>query len=206
MTDRPIIFCAPMIQALLAGRKTQTRRLAWSKRKPTSSNRGTRLSRWDGRSIWQTVRPGDRLWVRESWALAGCQADATGKEYFDARSMLADHLRFRADAQGYDEVVQEWRSTIHMPRWASRLTLLVTATKVERLQAIELPDVRAEGCEVREFWIFGADKDGRNESARNIYRGIWESLHGAGAWDANPEVVVLAFTVKQRNIDHVLAA
>jgi hypothetical protein len=104
-----------------------------------------------------------------------------------------------------------------MPRFFSRLSLIVTATKVERLQAISEADARAEGI----FWDFSRDPFARGpgachygtsaldtangrrgfNTARGAFQELWNRLHGTGAWDANPEVVAMTFTVHRCNID-----
>lgn len=182
--DKPIIFSAPMIRALLDGRKTMTRRLAW---RTFKARDGAYAGVADERALspWQRVKPGDRLWVREAWSLTGEFSDATSKYlrgFYSPERVLGRHLRHRADADGYDEASQAWRPSIHMPRWASRLTLTVTATKIERLAAISDADARAEGV---------ADKA--------AFFDLWWTLHKPGD-DANPEVVALTFTVEKRNI------
>src|SRR5262249_23521302 len=89
----------------------------------------------------------------------------------------------------------KWRPSIHMPRAASRLTLTVTATKIERLQAISSEDAEAQGgrCAMS-AWT----------SVRH-FQDLWERLHGADSWRANPEVVALTFTVARENIDRMAA-
>ena len=149
MTDRPIIFSPTMVRALLAGRKTQTRRLATSP-----------LAR---------CVPGDRLWVREGYA-----QHAAGFDY-------------RADFAGFSQpAAGPWRPSIHMPRWASRLTLHVEAVRVERLQDIREADAVAEGM---------------NWPVWRLFQSVWNSLHGPDAWNENPHVVVLTFRVERANID-----
>lgn len=198
-----------MVLALLAGRKTQTRRLAWRDPIPVPADaadywrgRGARVSFPDDtdtciawlRSPWQKVRPGDRLWVREAW----------GTIDLGAPHRIEDIL-FRADP-GNDEWNGRWSPSIHMPRWASRLTLTVTDVRVQRLQEISEADADAE-CFGGDFphrvlpHLFpDADKAG-HLSLRECFAALWNSLHGPDAWAANPEVVALTFTVEQRNID-----
>lgn len=218
MTDYPIIFSAPMILALLDGRKTMTRRLAWHKEV------------WP--SPWQKRIAGDRLWVRESFFLA----DA----YLEAKKFTGGC--YRADETNELAIKHTgWRPSIHMPRWASRLTLIVTATKIERLQDISDEDADAEGCEVSPeevtYWWDGydtriRDRDGNAGSvsqcavgkyenappewmevkrrskhtrpavqACSRFETLWDVLHGADAWNTNPEVVALSFSVHRCNID-----
>ena len=194
MTIRPIIFSALMVRALLDGRKTQTRRIV----KWLDGN----LEPKAGYSV------GDRLWVRETWAhdaqaLETCRVvfeDAypggiTYGPYYRATETAPDTLR--------------WRSPIHMPRWASRLTLTVTAVKVERLQDLSEDDARAEGiafsidrdpigpCK----WASAIDKTKGWSSARAAYNELWNYLHGPEAWAQNPWVTAISFTVEKKNID-----
>lgn len=198
--DHPIIFSAPMICALLDGRKTMTRRMAWR----TCPKCGGRNKLCDhcadvGQfpSPWQKVKPGDRLWCREAWR----QAYPEG--------MGSHGVIYRADkikALGMDEFSDrhKWKPSIHMPRWASRLTLVVTATKIEPVQAISEEDARAEGTQQCARRVVGLE--GGCESHRCGFQQLWGMLHGAGAWDRNPEVVALTFTVHRQQIDQMQAA
>ena len=184
MTDRPIIFSAPMVLALLEGRKTQTRRLA--------------------SSPLRVVQPGDRLWVRES-----CDFDIP----HDQSDRLA-HVLYGADraqavvpmpggnwAWKYDRTsMGRMRPSIHMPRWASRLTLTVTDVRVQRLGRMSSSDARAEGPPIEPYDTAWADEDPRRWVL--AFAALWDKLHGAGEWEKNPEVVALSFTVERRNIDH----
>lgn len=190
MTDKPIIFSAPMVRALLAGTKTQTRRVL--KPQPVWDNGALGIEDKAGRWIFcaNTERgfaeglprsrfkmpyaPGDRLWVREAWASDGM----VGVRYYATDDV--HELRRK-------------RSPIHMPRWASRLTLLVTDVRVQRLQEISRGDAMEEGCP------FANMADGPNP--RDWYRDIWNSIHGPDAWDANPWVAAISFTVHRCNID-----
>src|SRR5579872_7240504 len=121
MTDRPIIFSAPMVRALRGGRKTMTRRLATS---PLAK-----------------ARAGDRLWVRESFTLYDREEPIEGGKFF----RRVPTPMYAADYEGFNKPDRDWSwsPSIHMPRWASRLTLIVTAVKVERLQEISEEDARA---------------------------------------------------------------
>lgn len=180
--DHPIIFSAPMIRALLEGRKTQTRRLA------------LRRSPWADEpnfvpSPWQRVKPGDRLWVKErGWRSRYGKGDGfyafVGNEQHERRHKMATYRPI---------------PSIHMPRWASRLTLTVTATKIERLQKITNADAIAEGCGVN--FDHPTPEKTREPFPAQRFKDLWINLHGADAWDANPEVVALTFTVERRNID-----
>lgn len=189
MTDIPIIFSAPMVQALLVGRKTMTRRLAWGK---------ARRLAWQPKdqpaakrpTDWQRVKPGDRLWVRETWCdpdqdhRAVYRADLTSGQLKESEQVMRATRKQRASDYHY----RPWRSPIHCPRWASRLTLIITATKIEPLQMIRNADILAEG-------IPG------DPPQSIVFAALWDSLHGEGAWRANPEIVALTFAVHKQNID-----
>ena len=188
MTDRPILFSPPMIRALLGSRKTMTRRLAW--RMPGKSGRLTKRNpAWPSGmwpSPWQKVKPADRLWCREVWG------ESVGRTLRYKNGVVL----YRAD-HGYTVAGQEvdlmrWRSPIFMPRWASRLTLIVTAVKIGMLHKISIYDAQAEGIDVGPLSASGC---------LNEFRALWENLHGPESWDANPEVVALTFTVHKANID-----
>lgn len=224
MSDRPIIFSAPMVRALLDGRKTQTRRVL----KPFEPKPGDGAKplpkglivphAFDpkaGRFVVEKesyhpprYAPGDRLWVREAW-WTHCSLDTTAPR--DLLTVAADHecgspppIWF-----GGDETPRAWgkaRPSIHMPRWASRLTLHVEAVRVERLQDISDTDARAEGVALDDSAC-----DHARASCSEIgcfgpgYRGpfaeLWWQLHGPCAWDANPWVAAITFRVEHANID-----
>lgn len=214
MVDRPIIFSAPMVRALLEGRKTQTRRLAW--------RNVARPAAFGCPTPWQRVKPGDRLWVRESWRPIGDLplSECTGP---------AD-IRFSASVDEAEWAISKWRPSIHMPRWASRLTLVVTEVRRQRLQEISKADAIAEGISahatVKEcradglawgdvpadapddaiYWLADYQTKGDEDYAitldpRESFRGLWASIHGSEEWAGNPEVVALTFIVHRCNID-----
>jgi len=185
MTDRPIIFSAPMVLALLAGRKTQTRRLAWGKGDFAGGRFGIPAARW------QRVQPGDRLWVQEDWRTAKCW-NKSHPTKLPQRDPSAP-IWYGADAAGQADAGMR-RSSRFMMRWMSRLTLTVTDVRAQRLQEITNRDCYAEG-------IHPIGPEHHPEIPRNEFRDLWNHLHGPGAWEANPEVVALTFTVERRNID-----
>ena len=221
-----------MVRALLAGTKTQTRRLVKSIELARGEARGVRVAPntfcyldFDGVPglSWRpfggspTVpyppekivaacphgRPGDRLWVRETWGLhlygdftCWCRDSVVGRSRDD---LLASwELAYAADATSpYDH----WRPNIHMPRWASRITLEVTGVRVERLQAINEADAKAEG--VKPFFeeYAGIGPEQRITSGeraadapfRASYAVLWDTINGADSWTANPWVWVVEF-------------
>lgn len=203
MTDRPIIFSGAMVRALLAGRKTQTRRLA------TSPLRNCTI--------------GDRLYVRESYSVRGVYSDVVEVGY--QAHERASHTEFveQIPVALTSDAVPTWpkyRPSIHMPRWASRATLIVEGVKVEPLQALEgqhplESDAIAEG--VRRIhhgdgdYYYSAFNDEAEPSnwcdPADAFRELWDGLHTTDGerWEDNPEVVALTFRVEPGNIDKVPA-
>jgi hypothetical protein len=166
--------------------------------------------------IYPVIQPGDRLWVKEAHYLTD-DGDSKYAVYAEDQTAVAEHLEFMARLQRrYPKA--DWskhlrlRSPIHMPRWASRITLTVTDVRVQRLQDISEADVVAEGIEP----YAGIDPDcsgyrdySKQASGgfwllpRHSYRTLWNSLHGPDAWGANPWVWVKTFTVQHGNIDSI---
>jgi len=136
-------------------------------------------------------QPGDRLWVREAWAWSGDGAIPA----FDR--VRKGEVWFRADPERTSPGIR-WRPSIHMPRWASRITLEVTGVRVERLQDISEADALAEGvtpnwepgCSGRLMEALGGFSF---RPAASAYAELWEQINGLGSWDANPWVWVVEF-------------
>ena len=202
MTTRPILFNGPMVRAILDGRKTQTRRVikqainVYGNYVEVAGEvlpaRETGWVAWfPGRNIANLPEftkqqyaegfgcpygtPGDHLWVRETWmpALSG------GVAYHRA-DMPAE-----ANADGVG-----WRASIHMPRWASRLTLAITDVRVQRLQDITTREIEAEGVLPDERYLGCANR------YRHAFSALWDGIYarrGYG-WEANPWVWVITFT------------
>jgi hypothetical protein len=201
MKERPILFSGAMVRALLAGTKTQTRRVinlphmnplgqwepvAWGGphggRPPEGKTAPAQVlighSRTGEILGCPYGQPGDHMWVREAF---GCVPTACE----------SDELVYAADYQdGSDRATGvRYRPSIHMPRWASRITLEVTGVRVERLQDISDGDARAEGVQMPdgtptppEWWNY-----------RQEFAHLWDQINGPGSWDANPWVWVVKF-------------
>lgn len=197
MADKPIIFSGPMVNALLAGRKTQTRRIIRDYSADdfvaNDSIMGPKALR-----IAAKFRVGDRLWVREQCATWG---DIATDAAYRATMGEADWTDLLHDAK--NGAPWKVRTSIHMPRWASRLTLIVTDVRVQRLQDISEADAMADGVDAVTM-----DDVPRQAtmSRRSDFAAFWNSLHGPQAWGANPWVVALTFTVHKCNIDSMEAA
>lgn len=194
MSEKPILFSAPMIRALLAGRKTMTRRVL--KLRHPLNNVCPSGDDWiegrylgHGEETWDALRVpyavGDRLWVREA-----CHNAVSGQTWQRRWLRSADDSPCitcsSREAPGR-------RASMHMPRVDSRLTLTVESVKVERLQDISEADAIAEAAPLYGFI-----------SRRQAFEHLWNELHGWGppsAWQQNPWVVALTFRVHNCNID-----
>lgn len=215
MTDRPILFSAPMVRALLDGRKTQTRRLLNPQPdyvfRNVSDGFVDSMQRIIGESATGTeqrvtvsmhpIKPNDRLYVREHWKTVESYQDIA------PRNMSGDEpILYLAD--GFEETwgwridgqYGRHRQAMHMPRWASRLTLNVTDVRVQRLQDISEADARAEGVGSIESHMPGTT----STTAIHGFRELWDSLNATRApWDSNPWVVAYTFDVRRGNVDGV---
>lgn len=192
MADKPILFSAPMVRALLAGTKTQTRRTL----NPQPHLIGTTGSYIGKDGKWHKLRiaVGDRLYVREHWR-THAMFDAIAPRDLQARS-----IHYCSDGEINSG---KHRQAMHMPRWASRLTLTVTDVRVERLQDINAQDCWAEGCSRPDMTRCLGSEVTIRDNARNEYRKIWEGINGEGSWGANPWVVCYSFSVAKGNIDQI---
>lgn len=184
--ERGILFSAPMVRAILDGKKTQTRRIV----KPP-------IDKADAAWIKAALEtkflvspygvPGDRLWVRETHAIARESEEGDrGRVLYRADPMY--------DGMGPGDFGFPWRPSLFMPRWASRVTLAIVSVRVERLQGISEEDCISEGISttLREHEACCALRDG--------YRQLWESINGKGSWDANPFCWVLEFKVLGKEV------
>ncbi|HBP5667130.1 hypothetical protein IPC1031_08690 [Pseudomonas aeruginosa] len=218
--ERPILFSGPMVRVILEGRKTVTRRVM----KPQPDFLGpmvdpnTPFKTLDAglhaRITCPYGEPGDRLWVRETWTdvnMCGApalayRADEDMRDLMEEPGFLDDRGAFNYDdprvkpypfACWYAELDQaRWRPSIHMPRWASRILLEITAVRVERLQDISEEQALAEGvrgepCDHARQAC--ADIGCWGDTAKGAFGFLWESLNGEGSWAANPWVWVVEF-------------
>jgi len=183
MTERPILFSAPMVRAILAGTKTQTRRVVKPAHKAWMDQPVThQLGEWDKRPL-PYGKPGDRLWVRETWqAVSG---NDRARHIMTHPRPDRGWLEYAATPRA-DEPAYKWRPSIHMPRWASRIMLEVTGVRVERLQDISEADAMAEGVTAGKY-------TGLDRAYARAYSDLWEQINGPGSWDANPWVWVIEF-------------
>ncbi len=231
MKERPILFSGPMVRALLEGRKTQTRRMV--KPQPTQMTNGEVawpegraggvLHRPPAPQLWVDTncpygQPGDRLWVREAWRPFWDGVDEPGQ--------LGDCIQYRADGAkikpevpdvetGYrfdnmcdaEDPDPRWRPSIHMPRWACRIVLEVTAVRVERVRDIAPGDALAEGIQsftkdgtLLKFWpcdpAEGPMKRAWQDlptSPREAFFDLFYGINKRAPRDQNPWVWVVEF-------------
>ncbi|WP_213873269.1 hypothetical protein [Serratia marcescens] len=198
MKERPVIFNGEMVRAILDGRKTQTRRaLNWKRQPYTEMAERDDGSLWPwaedgerGGDIWFSCpfgEVGDRLWVREAYQ--GPLFNFNQMEtYLEDTSKFErpEFCEYRADGgktpeyyDADDNLRYGWKPSIHMPRWASRITLEITAVRVERLQDISEADAIAEG--------------GTEHFNIDWFGPLWASIYGEESWRANPWVWVIEF-------------
>lgn len=214
MKERPILFSSSMVRAILDGSKTMTRRII--RPQPTHFNpAGTprRVVPNGGPSesiCCPAGEPGDRLWVRETFSGPHCMDASDGcKAVPPSKWGDCSRIWYWADGNPTEGDWTRPRPSIHMPRWASRILLEITAVRVERLQDISEDDARAEGIERgKDFpgWYRGpldGDSAGLAEAGRHFkiptafpklaFRALWESINGPKSWAANPWVWVVEF-------------
>lgn len=250
MKERPILFNADMVNAILAGRKTQTRRIVknqpnvpvtdaiprrdyphgpatinWYWRPKFGHRQSAPSAGWDFKCPYG--QPGDRLWVRETTEIDEDSHDIVVLARYSADKEPV--LYSSCEDPGFNGTVAHWdyprrsRPSIHMPRWASRITLEIVSVRVERLQDISEVDAQKEGAFFtdygRDCFHHGAPQDvgqctapsehhpQRNgwamkttdsheqclSSARMAFANLWLSINGPDSWNANPWVWVVEF-------------
>ena len=215
MKERPILMSAPMIRAILSGTKTQTRRISNPHQKG-----GRRYFNTDGSPRTDCIYPygahGDLLWVREAFRFPDSFNGDSPKTVGD-RCLIAGYPKPWApthyEADGWRDnwmnvgtspgsvTAGKLRPGIHMPRWASRITLEIVSVRVERLQDISEEDAIAEGvyCESEDEisfngpWYINAGDSQGYATAKSCYEALWDSINGEGSWEKNPWVWVIEF-------------
>ena len=190
--ERPILFSAPMVRAILAGTKTQTRRI-WKMPRGCSwydghGGEAAGMVQDDEGPAWWHVseqrcpygKPGDRLWVREAWRTEPALDPCPPREI----AMVGAPVQYEAGPHA-EVLGGKLRPGMFMPRGLARITLVVTSVRVERLQDISRGDAMAEGCPFPNM--------ANATSPRDWYAALWEQINGGGSWDANPWVWVVEF-------------
>ncbi len=202
MKERPILFSAPMVRALLDGSKTQTRRIMREQVCAPGIVRAAGDGYCEIVNEYGVVIPGfnchygkdgDRIWVRETWAHDAHNIEECRAAFEDAMGGGTYGPYYRATEVAPETL--QWRPSIHMPRWASRILLEIVSVRVERLQAISASDAIAEGlkrtCDGHAWNV--EDEKHRATNPVDSYASLWESINGVGSWDVNPWVWVIGF-------------
>lgn len=236
MKTTPIIMNSEQVRALMDGKKTQTRHVI---KEPCN---GVTTDIEDGEACitnqndeWvPRVSPfgqqGDLMWVRETWGkvvmveLFGFSPGSRTEEIvYKAGRKVHRSVDRPENSYSFDDwplsfvddtTPPKWRRSIHMPRWASRLTLKITGVRVERLQYISEEDAQAEGIERvgggascspwRDY--SNGKSNGSFSAPSSSYRSLWQSIYGYDSWESNPWVWVIEFEVIQRNVDEIVGA
>ncbi|MCK1125360.1 hypothetical protein MX034_15015 [Enterobacter bugandensis] len=221
MKERGMIFNGEMVRAILDGRKTQTRRVIQSAAR-TMQARGLEVishrapgDKWygdyvfsmrDRNGVWHDFtneqflakcpfgQPGDRIWVRETWAEAGAGAPDLKLYRANYPAHVPNHYENVPPAENV-----RWTPSIHMPRWASRILLEITDVRVERLNDISEEDARAEGIIDGGCLNCGEPEPcgcaNTEPDATDAFAYLWQSIYGQENWNANPWVWVIEFKV-----------
>lgn len=219
---KPILFSAPMVRALLDGRKTQTRRLlkhdsdgpmnepsttasvTYSKGEPAIAHfRGVKSKEFFAGYKCPYGKPGDVLWVRETWGI-----NYFGRlrpwHFKEGIEIKMEDLVYKStagmgyaygDNDAYFLLDKKWRPSIHMPKAACRLFLAVVDVRVERLQDISEEDAHLEGCDrtMGHKLNMACGESAEEVPHKQIFRKLWQSINGLDSWDANPWLWVVTF-------------
>lgn len=223
MKERPMIFNAEMVRAILDGRKTQTRRIMKKQPEPSKTREcdfyfpcdkmqsmvhvsdfipGNSMIP-DAHEFFSKCCPfgevGDRIWVREAFQ-GPLVSEELLEEYraYPEKFENPEYCEYAADGGPRpeycdldDNLRHGWRPSIHMPRWASRITLEITGVRVERLNAISQEDARAEGVGLTGWRPIYSDPDAL--TPYDNFALLWESIYGEESWQVNPWVWVIQF-------------
>ena len=203
MKERPILFNSEMVQAILSGRKTQTRRIIKLDHErgfqnPVVRGRAGEVSSVEfglSHMLCPLGQPGDQLWVRETWQGPLVDYDEAYSMFKDPKPyQKVENCVYRADGgpcpeftDADDDLRQGWRPSIHMPRWASRINLLITGVRVERLNSITNADAKAEGYPAER------EADGGATDPWLWFRDLWDGIYPDNTFKANPWVWVIEF-------------
>lgn len=214
MKERPILMNGAMVRATLAGIKTQTRRAIgleyFSENDPDNwkcvrATDGIAQFVYKGSPVERPAicrfgKPGDRLWVRESWRTVAGADDIAPRNLMNVEP-FTHYEADESSAAGMGKL----RPGMFMPRWASRLILEIPRVRVERLQDISHTDAIAEGVEsiANNYGNGAAYRDYSMKRPEDTtewfacpirsFQTLWESINGAGSWDANPWIWVVEF-------------
>lgn len=238
LVEHPILFSGPMVRAILAGKKTQTRRIiripevVRAEPEDASASGGnesaylnglTEVGQREEDGVWRAFlteypeegsvdvrcpygKPGDRLWLRETWAAGACSEglapSCLSPSFYRGPRSDNGGAWFQADAAEPAHPVTprgKWRPAIHMPRWLSRITLEVIEVRAARVQDISEDDARAEGAEKgNDHRVYPSKQAAWVTTYRRGFEVLWDSINGdrdRADWAANPWVWAVSFRV-----------
>lgn len=187
---KPMLFSGDMVRAILSGKKTQTRRVLKTQPYPNANvvlnSEGN--AAFDSGPVYGVTAPfhvGDRIWVRETWQAPEYES------WKPSDIPESAHVAYQADYSINDpaEEHRRWRPSLHMPKWASRITLEVTAARIQRLYEISEADAIAEGIESRQTAIDTLYRRydqvvGETKYPVHSFSSLWESIYGKGSFDS----------------------
>ncbi|ADD77492.1 hypothetical protein ACVWWU_001076 [Pantoea sp. PA1] len=219
MKERPILFSEQRVRALLVGQQTQTRRIMKTQAFGPGQDHHEGVHAFDVQAnhlhgdkmmSMNDIRyhcpygmPGDVLWVRETWRGPIVPQDALADYERDPVPFRTpEFCQYRADSNelgqhtlsGPDDEQFGWQTAIHMPRWASRINLLITDVRVEQIQDISEDDIMAEGVQTDSHFLNNFfTMNVNSEMPKEAYRKAWQKQYGATSWQVNPWVWVIEF-------------
>lgn len=230
--ERPILFNTSMVKAVLARQKTQTRRIVKNHSRLSQDISKVDLRKWVNehpdyiRSFCPYGKPGDILWVRESWMQY--YVDGPPPEKYDADGWGV-YVYKADDPPASEKLLEHWRPSIHLPKSGSRIWLRIKDVRIERLQEISEADAKAEGIDwyidfesdQEYFYCYPLKEKGKcrtisgqavldgsyisdqvfniKQPAKFSYQTLWEHINGFGSWEDNPWVWVVEFEVLSTN-------
>lgn len=200
MKERPILFSGPMVRAILDGRKTQTRRVVKPYPKVVYGGVDSdgailtaRIFRGEDQRIHCPYgKIGERLWVRETWTPDHAAFYPNFPVVYRADRGYEYERNERGEVYSPEQKAfypYRWRPSIHMPRWASRITLEITGLRVELLQDISEADAKAEGADPAD------DREVPLFTYTEAFQDLWKTINGSESWAENPWVWAIEFKV-----------
>lgn len=218
MKEHPILFSTPMVQAILQGRKTQTRRVIkgefetldneeylFYKKERTFMNLGS----GDANHLCPYGQPGDLLWVRETWATSKALDKVKPSNILSGFG--CEYKAGGCSLTNYDNLIDRgrWRPSIHMPKIAARIWLQIEEILVEQVQDISEEDAIAEGVNRTKHWktknivfedygYYSKKALSQNrclETAKESFQSLWYSINGIESWHENPWLWVVKYKV-----------
>lgn len=200
---KSLLFKAEMIRAIIAGNKTQTRRISTGTPRLQIGDVVAARETWWQKGQWHLV--GNRRWEWDGWEPKNGQAQLDMLRRYDADGRPEDGIISTAENRKQDEMVWRKRTSIHMPDWAVRVHLKIVGVRMERLNDISAEDAIAEGLKKDIDWWFGAGQAFKDP--RHAFADLWDFINKeVEPWAANPMVDVYAFNRVHIGVDYAVPA